>query len=44
MISAPRVVGPHKLPVRQGSPEWLEARRTHITATDLPVLLGISPW
>jgi putative phage-type endonuclease len=44
MISAPRIVGPRKLPVRQGSPEWLEARRTHVTATDLPVLLGISPW
>ena len=44
MIAAPRVVGPRKLHVLQGSPEWLEARRTHITATDLPVLLGISPW
>jgi len=44
MVIAPRVVGPRKLPVRQGSPEWLEARRTHITATDIPVLLGISPW
>jgi putative phage-type endonuclease len=44
MIAAPRVVGPRKLHVRQGSPEWLEARRTHITATDIPVLLGISPW
>jgi putative phage-type endonuclease len=30
--------------VRQGSPEWLAYRRTVITGTDLPVLLGISPW
>jgi putative phage-type endonuclease len=44
MIVAPRVVGPRKLPVRQGSPEWLAARREHVTATDIPVLLGISPW
>lgn len=44
MIAAPRMVGPRKLPVRQGSPEWIAARRTHVTATDLPVLLGISPW
>ena len=38
------MVGPHKLSVRQGSPEWLAARRSHVTATDLPALLGISPW
>ena len=44
MIAGPRMVGPHKLPVRQRSPEWLEARRTHITATDIPVLLGLSSW
>ncbi len=30
--------------VRQGSPEWHEARRSLVTATDLPVLLGISPY
>lgn len=29
---------------RQGSAEWLEARRSLITATDIPVLLGLSPW
>lgn len=28
----------------QGSPEWIEGRRSLITATDFPVLLGISPW
>ena len=32
------------VPVRQGSPEWLDYRRTVVTATDLPVILGISPW
>ena len=44
MIARPRTVGPRKLPVRQGTPAWLEARRSHVNATDLPVLLGISPW
>ena len=44
MTPAPRLVGPRKLHVLQGSPEWLAARREHVTATDLPVLLGISPW
>jgi putative phage-type endonuclease len=28
----------------QRSPEWLEARRSLVTATDIPVLLGISPY
>ena len=28
----------------QGSPEWLEARRSGITATDAPALYGVSPW
>lgn len=28
----------------QGTDEWLEARRGLITATDLPVILGLSPW
>ncbi len=32
------------LALRQGSPEWLEARRSLVTGTDIPVLLGISPW
>ena len=44
MTPAPRLVGPRKLHVLQGSPEWKAARRSHVTATDLPVLLGISPW
>lgn len=30
--------------VRQGSPEWLDYRRTVVTATDIPVLLGLSPY
>ncbi len=32
------------VPVRQGSPEWLAYRRTVITGTALPAILGISPW
>lgn len=32
------------LAVRQGTPEWLEARRALVTATDIPVLLGLSPY
>lgn len=28
----------------QGSEEWKKLRRSHITATDLPVLMGLSPW
>lgn len=32
------------LAVRQGTPEWLEARRGLVTATDIPVLLGLSPY
>jgi putative phage-type endonuclease len=32
------------LALKQGSPEWLEARRDLITSTDLPVILGLSPY
>lgn len=32
------------LAVRQGTPEWLAARRSLVTATDIPVLLGLSPY
>ena len=28
----------------QGSTEWLAARRDLVTASDLPILLGISPY
>jgi putative phage-type endonuclease len=28
----------------QGSPEWLEARRSLITATDIPVLMGLNSY
>jgi putative phage-type endonuclease len=28
----------------QGSPEWLALRKTKITATDAPVIMGVSPW
>ena len=33
-----------RLPVLQGTPEWLDARRQCVTSTDIPVLLGVSPW
>ena len=32
------------LPLAQGSPEWLAYRRTVITGTAIPILLGLSPW
>jgi putative phage-type endonuclease len=32
------------LALRQGTPAWLEGRRELITATDIPVLLGLSEW
>lgn len=28
----------------QGTPEWLEMRRTKITATDVPIILGENPY
>jgi hypothetical protein len=34
VIATPRTFGARKLHVLQGSPEWLEARRTHITAKE----------
>lgn len=30
--------------LKQGTPEWLAARRDLITSTDLPVILGLSPY
>lgn len=30
--------------VKQGTPEWLAWRKTVITATDCPAILGSSPW
>jgi|SRR5215469_395442 len=30
--------------VEPGSAEWLEVRRSGVTATDIPVILGLSPW
>lgn len=33
----------HDIP-EQGTPEWLEWRRTKVTATDLPAILGDSKW
>lgn len=43
MMPAPRTVGPRKLPVVQGSPEWLAIRKNFITATDIAPLLGVDP-
>src|SRR5512135_1267475 len=30
--------------IAQRTPEWLAARRVGITSTDIPVLLGLSPY
>jgi putative phage-type endonuclease len=38
------VSAPIRIPVLQGSPEWLAARRGLVTATDIPILLGLSPY
>lgn len=32
------------LQLKQRSPEWLEARKALITSTDIPVILGLSPY
>ena len=32
------------IPVEQGSPDWLSWRKTVITGTDCPAILGSSPW
>lgn len=31
-------------PFDQGSREWLELRRTLVTASDVPIILGVSPY
>lgn len=35
---------PELVDVTPGSPEWLAARREGITATDIPVIAGLSAW
>jgi len=30
--------------VKQGDDEWLEARRLGVTSTDIPAIIGVSPW
>ena len=30
--------------LKQRSPEWIEARRSLVTSTDIPVILGLSPY
>lgn len=32
------------LDVQQNTPEWLKLRRTHIGASDAPIIMGESPW
>lgn len=36
-----QIIEPHLI---QGSPEWLELRKTKITATDASQIMGVSPW
>ena len=38
------MTAPVRIPVVQGTPAWLAARRELITATDVGVLLGVNPW
>lgn len=37
-------VASNRITARQGTPEWLTARRSLITATDIGVILGLSPY
>ena len=30
--------------MKQNTPEWLEARKDHLGASDAPVVMGVSPW
>ena len=30
--------------MKQGDDEWLEARRLGVTSTDIPAIIGVSPW
>ena len=32
------------LQIEQGTPEWIQLRKTKITATDAPIIMGVSPW
>src|SRR5258708_7878806 len=32
------------IPIEQGTDEWLDLRKTKITATDAVVIMGASPW
>jgi putative phage-type endonuclease len=38
------VSAPVRIPVLQGSQEWIAARRDYITATDMAAIEGVSPW
>jgi len=39
MLERPKI---HR--VKQNTPEWLEMRRSHFTASETPIVLGLSPW
>ena len=32
------------IPIEQQSPEWFEWRKTGITASDMPIIMGVSPY
>lgn len=38
------MVGALNVPLRQGTDEWLAYRRTGVSASDIPILLGLSPY
>lgn len=34
----------HEVEITQGSAEWLELRKNHIGASDIPIIMGVSPF
>lgn len=30
--------------IKQNTPEWLDMRKSHIGASDCPIIMGVSPW
>lgn len=37
-------VAPEEIMIEQGSPEWLNLRKTKITATDASIIMGVNHW
>ena len=36
---------PYKtISLTQNTPEWLEYRKGHVGASDVPIIMGLSPW